>query len=375
MRSRLGLLGAVALVALAGCTGGPAPDVVPTASDQAWSRVALPEGFTGSQLLVVDGRLVVGGSQGDAPAILVGADGDDLAPIPVASTTFYGAVARWYAISADGSELRALGGRTGGGHGNPRWSTWAGDLDHLDEVGTPGIEVFGGWRGGGMVGVAVVDGQGVIVGGRAGEAPGLDIAVWLEQGGEWVEQSSTGTALGATDAVLPFPSSVARGGSGLLITGFTQRIGGGEVRDVANAWTGSPTGPWERVELPTDAEGSSADAASCDADGCVIVGRGDDRVLAWSYTEGDVIPLPLPELAAPHELPAPVTWNDRTAIVAPGSVAVSRDLANWELLTGPEGVAIAATADGDVLYVLVTLPTGAVELWRTAEGRFSQAPS
>jgi hypothetical protein len=365
MRSRLGLLGAVALLALAGCTAAPAPSE-PTAADQPWTRVALPAGFTGSQLLVVDGRLVVGGSQDDVPAILVGADGDDLAPIPVASTTFYGAVARWYAISADGSELRALGGRTGGGHGNPRWSTWAGDLDHLDEVGTPGIEVFGGWRGGGMVGVAVVDGQAVIVGGRAGEAPGLDIAVWLEQDGGWVERSSTGTALGATDAVLPFPSSVVPGGSGVLITGFTQRIGGGEVRDVANAWTGSPTGPWERIDLTADAEGSSADAASCDADGCVIVGRGDDRMLAWSYVDGDVAPLALPDLTSPDEVPAPATWDGRTAIVAPGFVAVSADLADWELLTAPEGIPLAAAADGEVLYLLVTTPDGAVELWRTA---------
>ena len=362
---RLGLLGVVALLALSGCTGVPALSG-PTAADQSWARVALPDGFTGSQLLVVDGRLVVAGSQGDAPAILVGAEGDDLAPIPVASTTFYGAVARWYAISANGSDLRALGGRTGGGHGNPRWSTWAGGLDHLAEVGTPGIEVFGGWRGGGMVGVAVVDEQAVIVGGRAGDTPGLDIAVWLEQDGEWVEQSSTGTALAATDAVLPFPSSVVRGGSGLLITGFTQRIGGGEVRDVANAWTGSPSGPWERIELPAHAEGSSADAASCDLEGCVITGRGDDRVLAWSYADGVVTPLVLPDLTSPDEVPAPVAWDGRTAILAPGFVAVSADLAVWDLLTAPEGAPLAAAADGEVLYLLVTTPDGSVELWRTA---------
>jgi hypothetical protein len=363
---RLGLFGVVALLALAGCSEFGSPPSGPTAADQSWERVVLPDGFTGSQLLVVDGHLVVGGSQGDAPTILVGADGDPLAPIPVGSTTFYGDIARWYAISADGSDLRALGGRAGGGHGNPRWSTWVGDLDQLDEVGTPGIEIFGGWRGGGMVGVTVVDGQAVIVGGRAGDGPGLDIAVWLERDGAWVEQPSTGTTLGATDAVLPFPSSVVPGASGLLITGFTQRIGGGEVRDVANAWTGAPTGPWERIELPNEAEGSTADAASCDTDGCVIVGRGDDRVLAWSYADREVAPLALPDLVSPDEVPAPVTWDGRATIVAPGFVAVSADLAGWDLLTGPEGAPLAAAPSGDVLYVLVTMPDGAVELWRTA---------
>lgn len=358
IRRSIGIL--VAGLLLAGCT-----TAAPRTADQSWAQVVLPAGFVGSQLLVVDGRLVVGGSQDDAPAILVGEDGDDLAPIPVASTTFYGAVARWYDLSADGTELRALGGRAGGGHGNPRWSTWIGDLDHLDEVNTPGIEVFGGWRGGGMVGVAVVDGQAVIVGGRAGDAAGLDIAVWLEQGDEWVEQPSTGTALGATDDVLPFPSSVESGGAGVFITGYTQRLGGGEVRDVANAWTGSPTGPWERIELPTDADASIADAARCVAEECLIVGREYDHVRAWRYTDGAATPVELPDLETDEAVPAPVGWGDLTAIATPGTVLVSSDLTTWGLRTGPSGIPIAAAADGDLLYLL-TEEAGVVRLWVSA---------
>lgn len=358
-RRGVGILGVVVALVLAGCTGA-----APTAADQTWAQVPLPAGFEGSQLLVVDGRLVVGGLQDDAPAILVADDADVLAPIPVEAVTFYGARARWYSLVADGTELRALGGRTGGGHGNPRWSTWTGDLDGLAERNTPGIEVFGGWRGGGMVGVAVVDGQAVIVGGRAGDAAGLDIAVWLEQGDAWVEQSSTGTPLGATDGMLPFPTSVVGDGSRLLITGFTQVLGDGEVRVRAAAWVGAPTGPWERLDLPSGAAESRADAAACDVDGCVIVGEGDGALLAWSYADGAVIRLAVPDLGTPGAVVAPVTWNGRTVVLAPGLVGVSDDLAAWRLVTGAPGTPLAAATRGSALYALVEAD-GGVALWRT----------
>lgn len=349
------------LLLLAGCTGA-----APAIADQSWEPVALPAGFAGSQLLVVDGRLVVGGLQGDAPAILVGGDADDLAPIPVEPSTFYGAVARWYALAADGTELRALGGRTGGGHGNPRWTTWLGDLDGLREHHTPGIEVFGGWRGGGMVGVAVADGQAVVVGGRAGDGAGLDIAVWLERGDDWVEQPSTGTPLGATPTRLPFPTSVVSDGSRLLITGFTQRLGGGDVRVEATAWIGPPTGPWERLDLPSETDGSRADAASCVAEGCVIVGHGDGALLAWSHRGGVVTPLALPPIALDEDAVAPVDWLGGTAVLGSEVVAVSDDLDDWRLLAGPPGTPIAAVAQAGDLLVLVATADGAVELWRSA---------
>jgi hypothetical protein len=346
---------AVALVVgiLAGCaTAAPAVD------ELAWRQVPLPEGFIAAQLVELDGELLVGGSKDDHPALLVG---DELAAIPVEPTTFYGGLARWYSFAVHGSQLRALGGRTGGGHGNPRWSTWVGDAEHLAEVGTPGIEVFGGWRGGGMVGIAYAGDEPVIVGGRAGDAAGLDIAIWREQGGTWVEQSSTGTPLGASDDVLPFPTSVAGGGSQLLITGFTQRLGGGEVHVVANAWVGTPDGGWARLDLPSDTTEGRADAASCAADGCVIVGHGDGRLLAWRYAGGEVTPLALPPVDADDELPAPVTWYGRPTLVAPGRLLVETD-DGWRQRMGPPGIPIATAVVHETVYVL-TAESGSVTLW------------
>jgi hypothetical protein len=345
-------IAAVAVV-LTGCA--PSPPVV---EDLAWRPVETPDGFVPAQLAALDGELLVGGSHDDLPALLVG---DELTAIPVEPATFYGGLARWYSLAVHGSELRALGGRTGGGHGNPRWSTWVGDAEHLAEVGTPGIEVFGGWRGGGMVGVAYAGDEPLIVGGRAGDAAGLDIAVWREQGGTWVEQSSTGTALAATADVLPFPSSVVGDGSQLLITGFTQRLGGGEVHVVANAWVGTPDGPWTRLELPSDTEESRADAAACAAEECVIVGHGDGRILAWRYAGGEVTALGLPTVAADDDLPAPVTWYDQTTIVAPGRLLVETS-DGWRQWMGPPGIPIAAAVVHETVYVLTTDGT-TVTLW------------
>lgn len=343
----------VGLVVLAGCA--PA---APAVDELAWRRVPLPEGFTATQLAALDAEVLVGGSQDDLPALLIG---DELTPIPVEPTTFYGGLARWFSFAVHGSELRALGGRVGGGHGNPRWSTWVGDAEHVAEVGTPGIEVFGGWRGGGMVGVAFAGDEPIIVGGRAGDAAGLDIAVWREQGGTWLEQSSTGTPLGATADVLPFPTSVGGDGSRLLITGFTQRLGGGEVHVVANAWVGAPDGGWSRLELPSGTTESQADAASCAADGCVIVGHGDGRVLAWRYAGGEVTALAVPTVAAADPLPAPVIWYGQTTVVAPGRLLVET-ADGWRQRAGPPGIPTAAVVVRETVYVLAT-DGDTVALW------------
>lgn len=362
------------LLLLVGCTTQDADQPL----DQSWQRVELPAGFVGSHVVVVDGHLVVGGSaEGESPALVTGADTGTLQFVPLTSTSYYGARARWYSLVVDGSQVRALGGRTGGGHGNPRWSTWLGDLERFDETHTPGIETFGGPRSGGMVGVAVVNGQAVIAGGRVGEQAGLDIAVWLEQGDTWIEQPSAGTALEASDTVLPFPSSVITAGDRLLITGFTQVLGGGEVHSRAAVWIGdpltaAPATAWQRLDLPAVASEASADSALCTLARCVVTGSGDGKLRIWSIAGEEVAALSIPTVeVGDADVPAPVTWSGRTTVVAPGTgnaviaVATSDGLNAWELRAGPAGTPIAATASGAVLYVLMATADGSVELWST----------
>ena len=65
------------LLLLAGC----APQQPPV-GDLAWRAIDLPEGFVGEQLAVLEGELVVGGVQGDVPAVLTGAE-----PAPIVART------------------------------------------------------------------------------------------------------------------------------------------------------------------------------------------------------------------------------------------------------------------------------------------------
>lgn len=329
--------GAVALaLVLAGCATGT--------REQTWTAIPLPDDFAASQLLVVDGRLVVGGNVGEQPALLV-AGGDS---IPVTATSFYGDLALWTTLVADGDVIRGLGGKTGGGHGNPRWSTWAGGLDGLTEEPEQGREVFGGWRGGGLAGMAILDGVPVIVGGRTGANPGLDIAIWLQVGEDWVEQP-VAPALAATAGELPFPTSVVTVGDELLITGYLQRLGGGTVTNVPTIWVGRPGGEWVRTELPVDAPVAAADAASCVEGECVVTGHVDGMLAAWRSADGEATRLELPGLAT-DDAPAPVRW-DGTWVLAGGGGLVTAEGAR---IAAPDGIPIALAADGDELWVLTT---------------------
>ncbi|MDM4764294.1 hypothetical protein QT381_14910 [Galbitalea sp. SE-J8] len=383
------------LATLCGC----APSTPPRVS---WHEVALPEGFVASRLVAVGGRLVVGGNTGESPALLVSSSADrgdsdrdgesnrgggsnrdgtststststnaeTLRPIPVHPVSFYGAISLWTTLVADGTTLYALGGRSGGGHGNPRWTTWAGGLDGITEQPAPGIEVFGGWRNGGVAGMAVAGGRPVIVGGRDNHGPGLDLAIWLHDGDEWVEQPSAGTALAATPGVLPFASGATGDGDRLLITGYAQHLGGGTVRIGAAVWVGSPGGTWRRVDLPADGARSIADAATC-ADGtCVVVGTGGGALLGWTLTGGSAHPLDLPPAdVGDATVPAPVVWGDRIAIAAPDGDATALELADADHLdrfttaAGPAGHPLALAVIGDRLALLTESADASVHLW------------
>jgi hypothetical protein len=102
----------------------------------------------------------------------------------------------------------------------------------------------------------------------------------------------------------------------------------------------------------------------------VIVGSGDDGFLAWSYADGQVQRLDVPDVEVGDAgIPAPVVWNNRTAIVAPDGdhtvIAVDdADGEGWGLWAGPTGIPIAAAAWGANLYVLTT-EGGSVRLWMT----------
>ena len=360
-------------IGLTACTaGGPEQRTV------AWSEIALPADFSAAHLVTVGGDVIVGGNVGEAPRLLrvaTGGQGGEVAEVAVSPVSFYGRIALWRGFAVDGDRLLALGGRTGGGHGNPRWSTWEGDPrgpGGLIEQDAPAMEVFGGWRGGGLAQIVSLPGEPVIVGARAGDEPGLDIAVWVRQGGVWVAQDSSGTALAAQPGLLPGVTNAAADGDRLVITGYVQYLGGGTVRMQAAVWTGTPGGAWDRIDLPASTAESTADAIACSAGTCLVVGRGDDRVLAWRLAGDGVHSVAVPDATAGGlALAAPVAGSDGFVAAVPGDggtrvLLVPGDASDQLVqIAGPVGSPLATAVVDGTCYVLTSVD-GAARLWSGA---------
>lgn len=356
----------VAVAVLVACrTSDPGP-----AEEPRWVRAELPVALEPVALLVVDDRLVVAAQAADLPnpRLLTG-EGERWREIPIAPVSYYGDRALWVDLVAVGATIHAIAARSGGAHGNPRWSTWRGTLDGVDELPEQPMETFGGWGAGGLAGIAVSDGVPLILGSRAGDEPGLDIELWLPDGENWVEQSSAGTALAATGDVQPVPTDLIAAATGLMITGLTQRLSDGEVRVSAAVWTApGAAGPWLRIDLPAAGDIASAQTAMCDADGCLVLGSGDAGVLAWRVVDGAATPVELPALAGNDTGPVtPLRWRGATTLVLPDgdrTAVLVADGDGWRELAGPAGTPVAAAVDEDRVWVVTTGPDGA-QLWST----------
>lgn len=365
----------VAAVLLAGCTGGgrshPAPDRVTLH----WSRTALPGGVApslvapgarGSVLVAVDGD----GTGSSPPRLFHVVDGR-VRSEPVRATTYYGRRVVWGGVATHGLHTFAYGGRSGGAHGNVRWSAWAGRSGLAEEEQT--FETFGGPRAGGLAGIAVTgDGTPVLVGSRVGEqGAGLDVAVWVRQGRRWVRQDSTGTPLAAEDEEQPSTHGILAGAGGLLVLGSVTELGR-RPRTVPAVWSApAPTGPWTRQELPgARSPVAEASAGACGDDGtCLVVGDDGGRLLGWRVlADGAVEGADLPARAVdPGSLTvagAPGRWTVASTTEGQSRVLVG-DADHWRTAAGPPGAMRTCTAVDDVLWA-VSVTGGRTELWSAA---------
>ena len=317
---------------LAGCTG-PAP------ATAEWSRVELPAG-TAPSLLVPgpEGSLLVAidaaadGSPG--PRLLRVADGR-VDQVPVRASTYYGQRTLWRGLVAYDGRLVAFGGRSGGAHGNPRWTTWSG-RGALREDPQP-FTTFGGTRGGSLTGVVATPGGPVLVGSRVSEdVPGLDVVLWDLVGRRWTQRSSAGTALAADAETQPSAHAATSGPGGVVVAGSL--TGGSRTRPVV--WLGAE----RRVDLPAgDAVVAEADAVACDGD-CLVPGVADGRLVGWWVApDGTVRPARLPAVRAEGALVA----LDGSAVVAAGRQVLVEDGDGWTRTTAPgpvTGVAVTGAA-------------------------------
>jgi hypothetical protein len=376
-------LAVVALSAVA-CSASSNSSTASSGDSITWTTARLPKGFDPSLITPApnDSLLVSadGSPDGRRPPRLIAFHQGFFVPLTVVPTTYYGSRAAWRALATRGEEVFALGGRSGGAHGNTRWTAWSGARGSVREQ--PQLfETFGGPDAGGLAAVVVPDaGPPVIVGSRvAPDHSGLDIALWDDVGSRWVRRSSAGTALAASADQQPTVGGATRRRDGMLITGAITQVVGGRPRLVPAVWT-APTfaGPWTRTELPTPAPGvAEAQSATCDPDGsCLVVGYAEDHLALWRLSpSGEPSPVSVPKVAAGPDqtVLAPVGADGRHAIAVSAaeegrSTVLLENAQGWRVVAGPPG-AVTGFAEQDGTLWIVAATGSTTALWSSDGGR------
>lgn len=343
------------LLLLAGC-GSDAPASTP------FTRVDLPSGAVPTRITADGDALIIGVSEGGKPGLLRYENGRTT-EIPVTPATPYGQVADWFSLAANGHDILAVGGKSGGAHMNVRWSVWRMKGTDLTEQ-PQRFSAFGGYGAGALVdGVFPTSGP-LLVGVWQGASGGSDGAVWTTDGTEWNRQSSAGTPLESTSDSLKFPMSATAHGADVLIAGW--QLAGGKQRPVV--WT-LRDGKDTLTTLPDGGRAATAITVSC-ADTCAVAGRVDGRLALWRQAGNtwrrvsDVPDVPVGD----NDRPVPplgdtLVYSDR------GTVRVATLGGDVRDAAGPTGVVTAVVRVGDTTYVLAG-PGGDNNqtLWRAGQG-------
>ncbi|AYF26396.1 hypothetical protein CSH63_02720 [Micromonospora tulbaghiae] len=360
----LGLL----LVLLTACHAPdrPAPQLLrPT-----WREVdlPLPIGLSGRLALrdaaACAGRWFVVGAVLDPagtphPAAWSSVDGGAWVPLRPVPRSPYGAENVLTAVGCRDDRPVAMGGRSGGVHGNPRISAWRQDRDgSLVEVPAE-FEVFGGPDAVNVGRIAGGPGGWLISGNRATGA-----AAWVSPDGSEFRLISGVPGLAADGAGRPWVADGVAVGSGWLMVGSV--LPSGRTGSDAAVWTSPNGSAWRRAVLPDSGVDEDLQRVVRLGDRSVALGRRGEGVGAW-VEEGDAW--------RPADGPA-VRGADRPGRVwglaarGDGAFAVvtgPADGAGWFSPDGerwspvalpaavPEGsdrsVAVAAADDGAVLVV------------------------
>jgi hypothetical protein len=362
------------MIMVAGCsaTGPPAP--TETVRELSWSRIALPESLVASSLAPTSEALLVGGSASSdrARPVLLVVDASGLArSAPLHPTSPYAKVADLVSVAARGDEVVAIGVAHGGAHANPRWTTWAGSRQRLDEYPQT-FDTFGGQSAGGLLDIVITSNGPVIAGTWAASEGGLDAAVWLPRGRRWLRQESDGTALANTQQIQVNPRTASAAGSAMILSGSVITFGDG-VEQRAAVWTWpSRSSAWMLEQLPDAGIHSEALSSRC-VQTCWVSGHADGIVALWSFDPAHVAgtarrdsTLPSVQIDSNGPGPRTVISGDRPGLLFghAGStrLLVRGDHNGWQTFTGPAGSLLDATTVGDRLYAIIRTDD-AVGLW------------
>jgi len=341
----------VLLLVLAAC-GAPAP------AETLFTQVELPAGAVPARLAAMGADLLVGFERDGRPGLLLHhADGADT-EIPLTPATGYGAEALWYSLATHGSEIVALGGRSGGAHGNPRWSVWRGTADGVAEQ-PQSFNTFGGIYAGALLDVTYPSAGPQLVGTWMSAQAGSDVAVWTPTGAEWIRGSSAGTALESTRTVLNYPLSATSHGADLVVAGW--QLTGGRQRPVV--WT-RRDGVTTVTPLPDAGRAGTAIAVTC-ANDCAVAGRVDGRLAVWRgrgnawRRVAEVPDVPVGDNDRPQApLGDTLVYSDR------GTIHIGTLGGDIRSARGPTGVVTAVARVGDTTYVLAGPEDNKRTLWR-----------
>ncbi|HEY2792138.1 MAG TPA: hypothetical protein VGJ28_07280, partial [Micromonosporaceae bacterium] len=287
MRKRV-LIAAV-LLALAGCTSSKpsAPDV----EHLTWRSVTLPHDPAGRDLVRAaavcgDHWFVAGGilhSDGTtSPALWTSTDGTSFAPMTVHPLSYYGPKNTLSTVACKGGDAVALGAASGGGHGNPRWSSW------LSVAGGPlteikaGLELYGGEDGIGVGPVSAGDAGYLIVGARLDHSGGAGAAVWTSPDGtEFTLHDDVAALESDARGVTEVHAATAVNGGYVAVGGITPPHSPEAARDPV-AWTSSNGVVWQRSQLPASAADDPLLNVARLGDGVLAIGTDGHGFSAWT---------------------------------------------------------------------------------------------
>lgn len=345
MRVRVPLL--AGLLALAGCVAPPPENLV-------WRDVT-PDGVVPATVAVVDGRVLVGGTDGSgqAPAVIVlGA-----AAVALDPQEPYAASAEIDGVAGDGGELFLLGGRAGGAHANTRWTVWDGTVAGSVTSRPQEFFTFGGHDAGPLLGTVVVGGEPIIVGSRGGDA-GPYGALYSRSGEVWHQLDTPAALQSEIGAVLGFTAATSAGDQVVLVGDVVSSTAKG-VTQTPVLYRGTVRGAWRRVDLPVPGSVTGlrhATSVACSAEECAVAGWAGGPVLWRVRLDDDAITSRvLVGDAAPGVDPAPLV------VLGPSGPVVLTDAAtptaaytcggSWFEVPGP-GRAVAAAVSGRDVYVV-----------------------
>lgn len=338
-----------AVLLLAGC--GAAPQRSP------FTEVELPAGAVPVRIAAAGNALLVAVSRDGEPGMLRYENGR-ATEIPLTPATPYGAMAQWQSLAVGGDEILAVGGKTGGAHGNPRWSVWRTSGGGLVEQPQK-FSTFGGYGAGALVDGVLPSTGPLLVGVWQGATVGSDVTLWTTDGTEWVRRSSAGTPMESTGDALKFPLSATALGAEVLIAGW--QLAGGRQQPVV--WT-LRDGVASLTPLPDAGASGMAITVSC-ADTCSVAGKVDGRLAVWRRSGNawrritDVPDVPVGD----QDRPVPpvgdtLVYSDR------GNVRVATLSGDVTDAAGPNGEVTAIARVDDTTYVLAGPDEDNQTLWR-----------